>query len=250
MGYAIKVKNVNFSSVALDTVNYVEEVPCTALSFDVESLSFERAEETKTITATKTPQDTTDELFWSSSNENVATVNDGVVTIHGIGTATITATCGEITKSITITQTTIKAQYDFSSVSGKYPEPTGNDQSEIRSLKLSSVNNQYAVGQAYHASNNGLHIWNSSDIECIRVPYGATKVYFAIASGETDFTVSYMQFGTTDGVTLSDVQCTKYLKSETSVSAATGKAVEYGQCFALRVLAAQYDKMGDYAYFT
>lgn len=54
---------------------------------------------TGTLTATAGPANTTDTITWSSSNEAVATVADGVVTGLKPGTATITAKAG--TKSAT-----------------------------------------------------------------------------------------------------------------------------------------------------
>ena len=48
---------------------------------------------TETLFATVAPDDTTDKsLAWSTSDENVVTVNNGVVTAVGVGTATITVT--------------------------------------------------------------------------------------------------------------------------------------------------------------
>ena len=59
---------------------------------------------TKTVqlTASRNPADAT--IEWSSSDEDVATVNaDGLVTGVGAGTAVITAACGNATDSITVT---------------------------------------------------------------------------------------------------------------------------------------------------
>ena len=48
---------------------------------------------TATLTATVTPDNATDKnVTWSTSNADVATVANGVVTAVGAGTATITAT--------------------------------------------------------------------------------------------------------------------------------------------------------------
>ncbi len=54
------------------------------------SLSFDSIGSTKSLTVTTTPSD--QKIAWSSSNKNVATVSDGVVTAKGAGNATITAT--------------------------------------------------------------------------------------------------------------------------------------------------------------
>lgn len=51
------------------------------------------------LTASLTPVDTSDELTWTSSNEEVATVEDGVVKAVGLGEAEIVAMAGSVTKS-------------------------------------------------------------------------------------------------------------------------------------------------------
>ncbi|MBE6155979.1 MAG: hypothetical protein E7164_04405 [Firmicutes bacterium] len=59
----------------------------------------------ETLTVTYNPTNTTDDktVTWSSSNKNVATVNNGKVTAVAPGTATITATVGNKTATYTVT---------------------------------------------------------------------------------------------------------------------------------------------------
>ena len=73
----INAKKVNVESVKLDQPTLTATVGDAAV----------------TLTATVTPDDATDKTVkWTSSNESVATVADGVVTFVAAGTATITAT--------------------------------------------------------------------------------------------------------------------------------------------------------------
>ena len=60
---------------------------------------------TEALVATVLPENTTDKtVTWTSSNEAVATVdNSGNVTAVGTGTATITATCGSVSATCTVT---------------------------------------------------------------------------------------------------------------------------------------------------
>lgn len=78
------------------------EVAATSLSLDKNSLNLFIGD-TETITATVLPENTTDQLTWSSSDEAIATVQDGVVTAVAAGTATITATAGEKTADCVVT---------------------------------------------------------------------------------------------------------------------------------------------------
>lgn len=59
--------------------------------------------EYQSISVTTTPTGLENEVSWSSSNKSVATVNDGVVTAVGGGTAVITAYCGNVSTACTIT---------------------------------------------------------------------------------------------------------------------------------------------------
>ncbi len=78
------------------------------VTLDKNSLVFTFGDEPKQLTATLSPENTTDEVTWSSSDEAVATVSDkGVVTAVAPGTAVITAKAG--TKAATCT-VTVKAK--------------------------------------------------------------------------------------------------------------------------------------------
>ena len=77
-------------------VVYVEDVdiPATAIALDPTSITKEQYK-SATLAATLTPANATTIVEWSSSDEKVATVSNGVVTMVGVGTATITAQAGE-----------------------------------------------------------------------------------------------------------------------------------------------------------
>ena len=77
-------------------------VACTSITLDEETLTFSDGTPV-TLTTTVEPADTTDTIMWISSNTDVATVNNGVVTPVGNGTCTIIATCGNQSDSCTVT---------------------------------------------------------------------------------------------------------------------------------------------------
>ena len=84
--------------------NMVPPVPCTGITLDSSTLSFDALGVTQALAATVTPADTTDTVVWSSDNESVATVTqDGIVKSIALGNATITATCGAYSASCAVT---------------------------------------------------------------------------------------------------------------------------------------------------
>lgn len=75
---------------------------CTSIVLDNTALSI-TDNNAVTLTATVTPANTTDKIVWSSSNDEIATVNNGVVTPVGTGTCMITAVCGSQTATCEVT---------------------------------------------------------------------------------------------------------------------------------------------------
>ncbi len=77
------------------TVN-AKVVPATGVTLNADNLELKEGE-TFTLTATVAPNDTTEnDIIWTSSNEGVATVENGVVTALAEGSAVITAKAGSV----------------------------------------------------------------------------------------------------------------------------------------------------------
>ena len=102
MAKTLIIKNADFEQNALDVVVF-DSIPCTAISLDKQAAEVLSIGGTSTITPTLTPANTTDQVVWETSDSNVATVVNGVVTTVGVGLTTITATCGEQTASCVVT---------------------------------------------------------------------------------------------------------------------------------------------------
>ena len=91
-GFDSSVAGKNTITVAYDgmTTTFDVEIKTPSIALSESSLAFDHAGTTKTLTATAVPSDS--EIVWKSSNDSVATVENGVVTAKGAGNATITAT--------------------------------------------------------------------------------------------------------------------------------------------------------------
>ena len=128
MGKAIVLKNTNFATNKLAVVTFGESKPCTSIALNKSTATITAIGGTEQLTATALPVDTTDAVIWSSSNTEIATVDNGLVTALGIGSVTITAVCGTKSDTCTITITnTLQFTYDLQ----KYNKPAGTGQDYV-----------------------------------------------------------------------------------------------------------------------
>lgn len=91
----------NVSDSCAVTVSAVT-VPATGVTVNPAELTLSIGG-TGALTANVSPEGATDTVAWSSSNPAVATVENGVVTAAGVGTATITATAGTVSAACAVT---------------------------------------------------------------------------------------------------------------------------------------------------
>lgn len=222
MGYALKIKSVDFSDVSLDQVTYIVPVPCTAISLNPSSLTFDTFEESKQITASLTPVNTTDTLVWASSNENVATVANGVVTIHGIGTATITATCGQQNATVSVSATSLKIT-DIVIIQGEY---TSYDVQKLFP-RLDTDANDETILMQYSQSKPLLHLYNSDAGQLFPVPYGASSIK-VVTSNASSVYAYILRYDTVDTVMQAGLEYAKWL-SKTAKTITKPQAVSYGE---------------------
>ena len=217
----------------LPTIPETEPTPPVqeTLTLNKNTITVERVGDTDTLTATHTPSSPSDVFTWSTSNANVATVSNGVVTVHGIGTATITVTCGQLSTTATVTQTTIKAEKAYAYASSKSIAKAGNDTPTF--IKETESDTQAVGGWAYSNGDTDLHIKDATDIECIRVPYGATKMKYTT----TNYSINSMNI--VDTTNILDNGFPAWVSQATSISASDGATVEYGQAFVFNGTAAR-----------
>ena len=115
MGKALVMRRVDFSANKLATVTVIENVHCTGIALSRDSISFTSLT-TATLTAELTPAETTDPVMWSSSNNNIVTVDDGVVTAVGLGNAVITVTCGQRMAECTVNVTCVLTSINLATI--------------------------------------------------------------------------------------------------------------------------------------
>lgn len=79
-----------------------ETVPCTGITLSTSTLTFTGAV-SQTLTATVTPDGCTDAITWETTDNTIATVENGIVTPIGNGSCDINATCGNVSATCRVT---------------------------------------------------------------------------------------------------------------------------------------------------
>ncbi len=93
------------------------DLSCKDITLDTDTVLFEQEGDARLLSVTVSPANTTDKVSYKSDNKEVATVSsDGKITAVGNGTATITVTCGSITRECKVTC--------------QFPEETSSDPTE------------------------------------------------------------------------------------------------------------------------
>ncbi|MBQ0133837.1 MAG: Ig-like domain-containing protein [Clostridiales bacterium] len=99
--------------VSAPVINIAPYNPATGITLNKTELSFE-GKGSETLTATVTPDHSSDLVVWSTSDDKVATVDEhGLVTAVETGTATITATAGAYKATCAVTVTVPKTTVNF-----------------------------------------------------------------------------------------------------------------------------------------
>ena len=150
---AIEIENINSTTLTIsfhpgylgtcfyaNVVVYCHEVPVDITGVELNKTSTTlTVGETDTLTATVNPDNSDHTVAWSSDNESVATVSDGVVTAVAEGSATITATATNgtddtsddktATCAVTVASASVPISYTvtFKVVNGSWDDGTTAD---------------------------------------------------------------------------------------------------------------------------
>lgn len=87
-----------------------EAIPCTNITLNKTELTFTTSD-AQTLTATLTPENTTDTVAWSVNPTGICTVENGIATPIKNGTCVITATCGTQSAACNVTVSGISTHY-------------------------------------------------------------------------------------------------------------------------------------------
>ncbi|MEN6312953.1 MAG: YDG domain-containing protein [Clostridiaceae bacterium] len=177
--------NANYKAVTVMVNVTVSAKPVTGVSLNKSTLSLQAGSSAETLTATIAPVDATNtNVTWSSSNESVATVSNGVVTPVSAGTATITVTTEDggfaATCAVTVSNASSGGSYSEGSLPTKYTVSATAASNGTVTLSAASVNKGGSVSVTI-TPNAGYRI---ADVLINGVSIGAVSTYTLTNVGE------------------------------------------------------------------
>ena len=101
MARALVIKNADFSTNKVATVTF-SDIKCTGVTLTPATLTVTERDAVE-FEYSLTPVNTTDFCVWTSSDESVATIDNGIMTIWGIGQTTIRLRCGKASGECVVT---------------------------------------------------------------------------------------------------------------------------------------------------
>ena len=168
-----------------DTAPVVTPSDVTGITLNREDFTMSGAGETWNLQPQVTPAGATGTITWTSSNENVAKVENGVVTAVGGGNCTITATSGTATASCIV-------RVKGTASTGSSTTTTTTTPSAGGALTLSrtefTLNNKWPTYTIEVTGNSGTVSWSSSDSSVATVD--ANGKVTAVASGRCTVTAT------------------------------------------------------------
>ena len=159
MAATLVIKSADFFENKLATVTF-STVPCTGIMLNESSHLLNQLGDSVTLLATIEPADCTERVIWTTSNESVAVVSNGVVTSVGVGDCVITATCGSYSASCSITA---KAFMEFTGVVKTYTTGDGTHAGSDGAPRLNYNANSYKIRASLVASSGTLSFYNVTE---------------------------------------------------------------------------------------
>ncbi|MCB6192824.1 Ig-like domain-containing protein [Blautia marasmi] len=164
-------------------------IPVTGVKLDKDNLTLNKGESAQ-LQASVIPEDADEgqNVVWSTSDENVATVENGKVTASGKGTAVVTASIGGQSANCTVTVTNALTGIKV----------TGDTQN-LKKGQITELHVQYIPEDADVSGNI---VWTSSDEKVASVSNG---VVTAVGDGTATITASVGSLSDTYSITVKEV---------------------------------------------
>ncbi len=243
-----------------DRLSFKLNIPLTAMSFEKTSETVEKGQ-TKQLSLSLTPANASDEIIWTSDNSSVATVDNGVVTGVGAGSATITAKAvakklvAKCTVSVTVPEVWYEdgtyavgtdipsGDYYFLSTGGRknahvyvyndnQPDSRAVISDSFKSFTIVRVKDgQYlkAANTRFSAANGSLGYFDSSSIK-----EGTYRVGTDIPAGQYHFEAenSGAYFSVYENYDRSSIHYSERFEDTVSYTLTSGQLIKMSDCFA------------------
>ncbi len=153
-----------------DVPVYLDDDPVSVESITLSDSSLTlKVGETGTLTATITPPDADQSVTWTSSNEDVVTVDDGTLSAVAEGTATITATSASDSDFSASCEVTVEEESE--------PEPDPDPEPQVTGITLNKNSLTMNIDESYtliatitpNDADNQNVLWESSDTSKVTV---------------------------------------------------------------------------------
>lgn len=179
MSKALVIKNADFSTNKVGTITFNEDIPCTGASWDSDSVSLTSLGSV-TIPYTLTPANTTDAVRITSSDPNVVSFANGLFTVEGIGSCTLTMSCNGITDTCAVTvsiEEELTYLIGFSNSRTDPDAPTVNGFVFDGSSKSRVLCGKDVADAAFTNPISYAHKAFDQDVTAIKIPNNATKIH-------------------------------------------------------------------------
>lgn len=164
MATTLVIKDSNFADNKVDKVTLLGNIPCTGITLEDDSIEFTAYGQTAQIEYTLTPADTTDVVSITSGNEDIVTVSGDTITAVGVGSTTVTVSCGNQSKTISISSTMNMVRY------WKTGYQVGYDEQYHRAKDNAVANWGYCGSETAWGDSRVISISSTPHIYVYRIP--------------------------------------------------------------------------------
>ena len=154
-------------------------IRAASITLNTDTVKLKTLGATQQLTATVLPADATDKVVWASSDTSVTTVVDGLVTSVAYGSATITATAGDVSASASV----LVAQAEVTGIIAVFEQggATIYDTASLDDLKpMLTVTASYDDGTSQTVTDYTLSGTLTEGTSVVTVSYGGKTATFNV----------------------------------------------------------------------